>query len=74
MLRCGGPAPEHRDVTVAEGSRLMRTFGRPGCMIGPPMCKMGGRPGVTLGQVFMSLILTAGFMFSGVSDGRHRTP
>jgi len=52
----------------------MTTFGRPGDMIGPPMCATGGSPGVTLGQLCVSLILTAGFMFSGVSDGRHRTP
>jgi hypothetical protein len=30
--------------------------------MGPPTCGIGGTPGVTIGQVCMSVILAAGFM------------
>ena len=58
----GGPTQTHRSPTTAAGTPPISTFGTQGPEIGPPTCGIGGRPGVTMGQTCMSVILAAGGM------------
>ena len=59
-ITSGGPTHTHCDVTVAAGRPPISTVGPPGVTIGPPTCGIGGTPGVTMGQVCMSVIRAAG--------------
>ncbi|MEM9928489.1 MAG: hypothetical protein AAF840_01595 [Bacteroidota bacterium] len=46
--------------TTAAGNLAIKTVGTPGPTMGPPTCGMGGKPGVTIGQVCISVRRAAG--------------
>ena len=50
----------HMSLTLAAGRFPMRTVGSPGVVIGPPTCGIGGVPGITIGQVCISVNRAAG--------------
>src|SRR6516225_8670856 len=56
----GGPTQVQRSVALAAGRPPISTVGHPGGKIGPPTCGIGGTPGVSIGQVCISLTLAAG--------------
>lgn len=60
MMLSGGPVHMHISPMTAAGSLPINTVGAPGPMTGPPAWGMGGKPGVCIGQVCMSVILAAG--------------
>ena len=53
-------AHKHMSLTRAAGMKPINTVGSPGVVIGPPTCGIGGVPGITMGQVCMSVIRAAG--------------
>lgn len=57
MIVSGGPAQVAISPTFAAGRPAISTVGQPGGRIGPPTC--GVPPGVTIGQICMSVILAA---------------
>jgi hypothetical protein len=59
-IASGGPAQMQLSPITAAGNLPMSTVGTPGPTTGPPTCGTGGRPGVTIGQACMSVILAAG--------------
>src|SRR5688572_14821280 len=73
-MTSGGPTQTHCEVTVADGRLPISTVGPPGETIGPPTCGMGGRPGVTMGQVCISVMRAAGFNVVLPSPGPGQKP
>src|SRR5688500_12431676 len=59
-MTSGGPTQRHLSVTRAAGRKPMITLGEHVGRIGPPTCGIGGTPGVTIGQVCMSVKRAAG--------------
>lgn len=59
-----GPTGPHRhmSLTRAAGMKPISTVGSPGLVIGPPTCGIGGVPGMTMGQVCISVNRAAGGM------------
>jgi hypothetical protein len=60
MIESGGPTQTSISPITAAGIFPINTVGAPGPVIGPPTCGIGGKPGVTIGQVCMSVNLAAG--------------
>jgi hypothetical protein len=56
----GGPTQVSVSPTTDAGNFAISTVATPGPMTGPPTWGTGGKPGVTIGQVCISLILAAG--------------
>src|SRR5690348_12858831 len=59
IMESGGPTHTAVSPNTAAGSLPINTVGAPGPTTGPPTCGIGGKPGVCMGQVCMSLILAA---------------
>jgi hypothetical protein len=59
-MESGGPTQTALSPTVAAGILPINTVAAPGPTMGPPTCGMGGRPGVVIGQVCISVNLAAG--------------
>jgi hypothetical protein len=62
-IESGGPTQTHMSPTTAAGNPPISTVGTPGPITGPPTWGIGGRPGVCIGQVCMSVNLAAGGIF-----------
>jgi hypothetical protein len=60
IILSGGPTHTSISPTFAAGKDPISTVGAPGPIIGPPTCGIGGNPGVSIGQVCISVILAAG--------------
>ena len=59
-IESGGPTQTALSPKTAAGILPIKTVGAPGPTMGPPTCGMGGNPGVTIGQVCISVNLAAG--------------
>jgi hypothetical protein len=59
-IESGTPTQVIVSPTTDAGIFAINTVATPGPIIGPPTCGTGGTPGVTIGQVCISLILAAG--------------
>lgn len=67
MMVSGGPTQTAMSLIRAAGIKPIKQFGDPE-MIGPPTCGTG--PGLTMGQVCISVILAAGgISYLDISDG-----
>jgi hypothetical protein len=62
IITSGGPTQTALSPTTAAGSLPINTLGTQGPTTGPPTCGIGGKPGVTIGQICMSVIRAAGGM------------
>jgi hypothetical protein len=60
IIESGGPTQTAISPKTAAGNLPIKTVGAPGPIMGPPTCGMGGNPGVTIGQVCISVNLAAG--------------
>lgn len=58
----------HISLTRAAGRKPIITVGSPGVVMGPPTWGIGGMPGITIGQVCMSVSRAAGGMTSVVDE------
>ena len=62
MMVAGGPTQVHISPITAAGMFDMSTLGTPGPVMGLPTCGIGGVPGVTIGQVCISVMRAAGLL------------
>jgi hypothetical protein len=63
-MTSGGPTQTHASPTTAAGNSPINTVGHPGPITGPPTCGIGGRPGVSIGQICISVVRAAGLLMN----------
>lgn len=72
IIESGGPTQTQLSPMTAAGILPIMTVGLPGPITGPPTCGIGGKPGVTIGHVCISVNLAAGGIVNSLVDHYHR--